>query len=207
MKYKVGDRVTGQFRDGRWYPATITAVNAEASTYTLNWTDGKQDDRIKNPSLVRDDPSAPAPAPLPEMVLAASAPARAALSASAPAPASTPAPAPATTSASAPARPFKVGDIVKAPHGAGGEFHSATVAEVRADGTYLLAWGSGATDDRVRAEAALRAYTGPSRSCLVSHRPIAVGDRFVLKDKHGPVLLENLEKYEDMKKSLLTGFE
>ncbi len=167
MQFKVGDRVSGQFRDGRWYPATIAAVNSENSSYTLNWTDGKQDDRVKKPTSVRDDPAAAAAAAEPL---------------------------------------FKVGDIVTAQSGAGSEWHPATVAEVRADGTYQLAWGTGATEDRVKPEAALRAYTGPFHSCLVSKRPIAVGDRFVL-NKHGPVLAENEARYHEMKKALLSGFD
>ncbi len=169
-QFKVGDRVEGQFRDGRWNRATVAAVAADASTYTLDWADGKQEDRVKKPSCVRQDPAA----------------------------AAAPAPAPAPL--------FKAGDIVSAQPGAGGEWLPATVAEARADGTYLLAWGSGAAEGRDKPEAALRAYTGLFRSCLVSKRPIAVGDRFVLS-KHGPVLEENLAKYDDMKKALLTGFE
>jgi hypothetical protein len=56
--YRVGDRVWGRYRNGRWYPARVAEVPGEG-LYLLDWDDGDQQDRVKGPEEVPSGPNPP----------------------------------------------------------------------------------------------------------------------------------------------------
>jgi ABC-type transport system involved in cytochrome c biogenesis permease component len=51
--FAAGDRVEAQAADGRWYPATIAAVVAGDGSFTVDWADGRLEDRAKRASALR----------------------------------------------------------------------------------------------------------------------------------------------------------
>jgi hypothetical protein len=129
--YKVGDKVEAQRQDGRWYRATIAAVNVVNNTYVIDWENGNKDDTTKGAVLLRMDPKAVAGP-------AASAASAAAASVSAATSAAT-----KPSIASPPA--LKVGDKVQAQF-RDGRWYPATVKAVNTDKTYLVDWESGSRE-------------------------------------------------------------
>ena len=167
--FSVGDKVQAQFRDGRWYSATISAVHADKS-YLVDWDNGNTEDRTKTISSLRRDPkyftSAAPPPPPGESAAPPHQPA---------APPAAAEPAKGTTAAAAakavPPR-FKVGDAVMGQF-RDGRWYPAKVAEVREDRSYVLAWGSGQTEDCVKGEASLRRASPPPTDRTASEPPKA----------------------------------
>jgi hypothetical protein len=51
-EFSVGDRVKGLYMTGKWYSATIEAVNFDG-TYLLKWDDGDTKDRVKTLDQLR----------------------------------------------------------------------------------------------------------------------------------------------------------
>merc|ERR1719162_1774818 len=51
-KYRVGERVEGSCKDGRWCKATIDKINLDG-TYTLKWHDGGTQDTVKAEANIR----------------------------------------------------------------------------------------------------------------------------------------------------------
>jgi hypothetical protein len=50
--FKIGDKVEGQYLNGRWYPAVISSKNSNG-TFTLDWQDGDPQDRTKKTAEIR----------------------------------------------------------------------------------------------------------------------------------------------------------
>ena len=57
-EYRVGDEVEGKYKNGRWYPATVKAVQ-EDGTFLLDWDDSDPEDRVKSARQLRKVQVAP----------------------------------------------------------------------------------------------------------------------------------------------------
>ncbi len=155
LQFKVGDEVSGQFRDGRWYPAKVSAV--QGGKYVLDWADGRIEDRLKEAAYVRSATGLRS-----ESVLSDSADLpvakRSALKAASAVSASSPSAVPLTLAA--PAAPsFRVGDQVEG-RTQDGVWFPATVVAIRQDGRFSIAWSDGNVLDAVKGAGELRVPAG-----------------------------------------------
>ena len=119
--FPVGTRVSGLYKNGKRYPATVAEVR-EGGEYLLNWDDGDQADRVKRAEYLSTLPVAAPAAGQPILV---------------------------APDAEISAVPFSVGMRVSGLYRNGNRY-PATVAEVREGGEYLLNWDDGDPADRVK---------------------------------------------------------
>ena len=145
--FKIGDTIEGRFtEDDVWYPARIDRVTPEGKvsvTYTeYGNTEDLPLDRVRLKTAV---PAHPAPVTI-------------AVAAPVPVPVPAPAPAPAPVAA-VPSSKWKQGQVVEARFSEDGIWYPASIAEVTADGHYLVVYTEYGNSE-ILAESAVRAPPG-----------------------------------------------